>query len=107
MDIKVLKKSSSNQKPKLGNLVTVHYTGYLPNGTIFDSSVRKNKPFSFRIGLGQVIDGWDRGLLNVNKGDVVKLTIPPNLAYGNKGAGGVIPPNATLVFEIQLLDIKN
>ena len=89
-----------------GQSVSVHYTGWLTNGTKFDSSVDRNDPFEFRLGAGQVIAGWDQGVAGMQVGGKRKLTIPPNLGYGSRGAGGVIPPNATLVFEVELLAVR-
>jgi len=91
---------------KAGQMVTVHYTGWLTNGSKFDSSKDRNDPFRFKLGAGQVIRGWDEGVAGMKIGGTRKLTIPPQLGYGARGAGGVIPPNATLVFEVELLDVK-
>lgn len=89
-----------------GKQVTVHYVGTLPNGTKFDSSRDRGQGFSFRLGASQVIQGWDQGVAGMKIGGVRKLTIPPELGYGARGAGGVIPPNATLLFEVELLEVR-
>lgn len=89
-----------------GQTVVVHYTGWLEDDTKFDSSKDRNDPFSFPLGVGFVIPGWDQGVVGMKVGGTRKLTIPSELGYGEQGAGGVIPPNATLIFEIELLDIS-
>jgi len=92
--------------PRAGQTAVVHYTGYLTDGTKFDSSVDRGQPFSFRIEQGQVIKGWDEGVATMKVGGKRRLTIPPDLGYGASGAAGVIPPNATLIFDVELLDIR-
>src|SRR6185369_4127797 len=91
--------------PTSGKNVTVHYTGWLEDGKKFDSSVDRGQPFVFRIGAGEVIPGWDEGVMSMKVGGKRKLIIPSQLGYGASGAGGVIPPNATLIFEVELLDV--
>ena len=92
--------------PRRGQTVVVHYTGWLTDGTKFDSSVDRREPFEFALGTGSVIKGWDEGVAKMKIGDKVKLTIPGDMAYGPGGYPGVIPPNATLVFEVELLAVR-
>lgn len=89
-----------------GKNVNVHYTGWLENGKKFDSSVDRGQPFSFPLGAGRVIKGWDEGVQGMRVGGKRKLTIPSDLGYGSRGAGGVIPPNATLIFDVELLGVR-
>jgi FKBP-type peptidyl-prolyl cis-trans isomerase len=96
----------SGAEAKTGDDVKVHYTGWLTNGTKFDSSVDRGRPFGFQLGAGRVIAGWDQGVVGMKVGGKRKLTIPPHLGYGDRGAAGVIPPGATLVFEVELLEIS-
>jgi len=93
-------------KSKSGDTLSMHYTGFLPDGKVFDSSLSRGTPFDFQLGTGQVIPGWDRGLQGMCVGEKRKLTIPPHFAYGEQGYPPVIPPSATLIFDVELLEIK-
>ncbi len=93
-------------QPQVGDLVSVHYRGTLENGTEFDSSYSRGEPITFPLGRGAVIQGWDEGIAMMNEGGKARLTIPPELGYGERGAGGVIPPNATLIFEVELVSVR-
>ena len=99
-------KTTLLDSPQIGQLVTVHYSGYLENGKMFDSSVKRDRPFQFKVGLHKVISGWDEAILRMKKGEKYRLIIPPNLAYGSRGAGNQIPPNSTLIFDVELIDFK-
>src|SRR5690349_14964611 len=96
----------SGTEARLGQQVTVHYTGWLTNGTKFDSSRDRRDPFQFTLGRGEVIKGWDQGVVGMRVGGRRRLIVPPDLGYGARGAGGVIPPNATLIFDVELLAVQ-
>ena len=107
----ILKEAPAEAKsPEKGNIVIVQYTGWLDNngkeGKKFDSSLDRNTPFSFKIGVGQVIQGWDSGVMRMKVGEKCRLYIPSNLGYGSRGAGSVIPANAALIFDVELLEVK-
>lgn len=108
LKVEIVKSSDScSRKSKKGDILSMHYTGTLVDGKEFDSSRQRGEPFRFQIGLGQVIKGWDQGLLDMCVGDKRKLTVPPSLGYGEAGAGDRIPPGATLVFETELTKIED
>jgi FKBP-type peptidyl-prolyl cis-trans isomerase FkpA len=98
--------AGAGASPAAGDRVEVHYTGWLENGTKFDSSLDRKEPFVFPLGLGRVIKGWDEGVASMKVGGKRRLTIPASLGYGDRGAGRVIPPGATLIFEVELLRIN-
>ncbi|KAL2130729.1 hypothetical protein VTI74DRAFT_5993 [Chaetomium olivicolor] len=106
LQIEVQDQGVGTRETKAGDSIDVHYTGTLLNGTKFDSSRDRGQPLNFTVGNGQVIQGWDQGLLGMKIGEKRKLTIAPELAYGNRAVGGVIPANSTLVFETELVGIK-
>ena len=98
--------AGTGEQAVAGKTVSVHYTGKFPDGKVFDSSISRGEPIEFKLGAGRVIKGWDEGITLMKVGGKATLTIPPALAYGERGAGGVIPPNATLVFEVELVEVK-
>ncbi|MEF3692081.1 MAG: FKBP-type peptidyl-prolyl cis-trans isomerase [Candidatus Moraniibacteriota bacterium] len=108
MDLKIetTQEGTGDKVTKSGDTISVHYTGKLEDGTKFDSSVDRGEPFEFTIGQGMVIAGWEQGLLDMKVGEKRILTIPSEMGYGAQGAGGIIPPNATLIFEVELMEIK-
>lgn len=101
-----IEEKGNGAKAEKGQTVSVHYKGMLPDGSVFDSSYSRNQPIDFKLGKGQVISGWDEGIQLLNVGDKARFVIPSHLAYGDRGAGGVIPPNATLVFDVELVKVK-
>ena len=105
MQVEVLQ-TGDGAEATAGKNVSVHYTGWLTDGTKFDSSVDRGRPFEFPLGAGRVIRGWDEGVAGMKIGEKRRLTIPSHMGYGARGAGGVIPPNATLVFEVELLGLN-
>lgn len=107
VDIEIVKAGDGQSYPRQGQRVTVHYTGKLTNGKVFDSSVQKNRPFTFKLGAGEVIRGWDEGVAKMSLGEKSMLTLTPDYAYGNEDVGGgLIPANSTLVFEVELLSFQ-
>ncbi len=106
LEIKITQEGSGDRVVKDGDTVIAHYTGTLIDGTKFDSSVDRGEPFEFTVGAGMVIEGWEKGFLDMKIGEKRTLTIPSDMGYGSRGAGGIIPPNATLIFDVELLDIK-
>lgn len=106
VEIETLTEGTGDAVTELGDVLEVHYTGWLTDGTKFDSSVDRDQTFNFTIGAGQVIQGWDQGLIGMKVGEKRKLTIPPELGYGQSGSGSLIPPNSTLIFEVELISIE-
>ncbi len=102
----IIKEGEGERVVERGNTIIVHYTGMFEDGSKFDSSLDRNDPFSFSVGVGQVIEGWDKGVIGMRIGEKSKLTIPSSMGYGDAGVPGAIPPKSTLIFEIELLDIK-
>jgi len=98
--------AGTGAQAQAGKFVCVHYTGKFQDGKVFDSSIPRGEPLEFQLGAGRVIKGWDEGIAMMKVGGKATLTIPPHLAYGERGAGGVIPPNATLVFDVELVSIR-
>ena len=98
--------AGTGAQAQAGKTVSVHYTGKFQDGKVFDSSISRGEPISFPLGQGRVIKGWDEGIALMKVGGKAQLIIPPELGYGERGAGGVIPPNATLVFDVELVDVK-
>lgn len=98
--------AGTGAQAEAGKTVSVHYTGKFQDGKVFDSSVSRGEPITFQLGKGKVIKGWDEGIALMKVGGKAQLIIPPQLGYGERGAGGVIPPNATLVFDVELVDVK-
>jgi len=103
LQVEILQEGKGKREVVANDVISVHYVGTLTDGTKFDSSIDRGIPFTFTVGIGQVIKGWDQGVLGMKVGEKRKLTIPPELAYGERGSGTVIPPNATLIFEIELV----
>lgn len=106
LEIKTTQEGTGERTVKSGDTISVHYTGKLTDGTKFDSSVDRGTPFEFTVGAGMVIQGWEQGFLGAKVGEKRTLTIPAELGYGSRGAGGVIPPNATLIFDVEVVAIK-
>ena len=107
LQIESLMEGTGDRQVEKNDVISVHYVGTLTDGTKFDSSIDRGQPFTFTVGIGQVIQGWDQGTLGMKVGEKRRLTIPANLAYGEQGSGAVIPPNSTLIFEVELVSFAN
>jgi len=107
LQVEIIQKGTGDRQVEQNDVISVHYVGTLTDGSKFDSSIDRGEPFTFTVGIGQVIKGWDQGTQGMKVGEKRKLTIPANLAYGEQGSGAVIPPNSTLIFEVELVSFAN
>ena len=107
LQVEIIQEGTGDRQVEQNDVISVHYVGTLTDGSKFDSSIDRGEPFTFTVGIGQVIKGWDQGTQGMKVGEKRKLTIPANLAYGEQGSGAVIPPNSTLIFEVELVSFAN